>query len=538
MGKKVTRIAPNSTQCKAEEKPHLNVCAYARVSTGSKAQAESYAAQVEYYTKLIENNPVWNFAGIYADGGITGTKIGKRDEFREMIFQCEEGNINLILTKSITRFCRNTVDCIKTIRKLKAIGVGIYFEKEDINTLTEKSELLITVLSSIAQGESEDFSGNNRWGIIKRFTDGTFIIGMPAYGYENDENGNLIPNEEEAETVRFIFTSYLNGMGSYQIAKALNDRKIPTKRSAREWNEGAVKEMLRNQVYEGDMLYQKTYTAMVFPYEKKTNHGERNQYFIEDDHPAIISREQAQAVREITEFRRRTLHNAGEKGQNRYIFSSRIYCEECGSNFRRQKINIGTPHETIQWCCNRHIRQKELCSNKSIKEMFLHRAFVQMWNKLYTNQGAVLEPYAEALKKLPLGEEEKEQLDKIDNQISELSKQEHILNQVMGNGYMEPAIFMEKKNMVVHSLSLMKRKKAIMLGKQRNSRELAKTEQLIGLLKEKGKLLQEFEEPLFDMAVEMISITKGHDITFHLKNGLKLIEKGDEQDAVAYANRV
>lgn len=178
---------------------------------------------------------------MYADEGITGTKVKGRDDFKAMVAACEEGDIDLILTKSITRFARNTVECIQTIRKLKAIGVGIYFEKEGINTLTEASELMLTILASVAQGESEDFSGNNRWAIINRFENGTFIVGTPAYGYRKDEDGNLIIEETEAEVVRWIFEAYLNGMGAYVIAKMLNDHKIPTIRGSEKWQDSVVK---------------------------------------------------------------------------------------------------------------------------------------------------------------------------------------------------------------------------------------------------------------------------------------------------------
>ena len=272
MAKKVTVINAISESIHTQPQQRLKVCAYARVSTGSRAQAESYATQVEYYTEKIENNPLWEFAGVYADEGITGTKVKGRDDFKAMVAACEEGDIDLILTKSITRFARNTVECIQTIRKLKAIGVGIYFEKEGINTLTEASELMLTILASVAQGESEDFSGNNRWAIINRFENGTFIVGTPAYGYRKDEDGNLIIEETEAEVVRWIFEAYLNGMGAYVIAKMLNDHKIPTIRGSEKWQDSVVKNILMNPVYEGDALHQRTYTEKQFPFTRKVNY--------------------------------------------------------------------------------------------------------------------------------------------------------------------------------------------------------------------------------------------------------------------------
>ena len=278
MAKKVTVIKAAKAQKHTQEERRLKVCGYARVSTGSQAQATSYTAQVEYYTEKIESNPLWEFAGVYADEGISGTNVKHRDEFQMMISDCEDGNIDLILTKSITRFARNTVECIQTIRKLKEIGVGIYFEKENINTLSEKSELFITILASVAQGESENISSNNRWAIQKRFQDGTYIISTPAYGYGKDEDGNLVIIESEAETVRWIYESYLNGMGVYVIAKALNQKGIPTIRGAEKWQDGVIQDILKNPIYEVDMLQQRTYTETRFPFVRRVNNGQRNQY--------------------------------------------------------------------------------------------------------------------------------------------------------------------------------------------------------------------------------------------------------------------
>jgi len=338
------------------------VCGYARVSTGSKAQAESYATQVAYFTEKIENNPLWEFAGMYADEAATGTKVRGREEFQAMIEACENGEIDLILTKSVTRFARNTVECIQTIRKLKALGVGILFEKENINTLTEKSELMLSILSSIAQGESEDFSGNNRWAVEKRFQEGTFVIGTPAYGYKNDENGELVIVEEEAETVRWIFDAYLNGLGTYLIAKELNKKEIPTIRSGEKWCNRTIQEILTNPVYEGSRLQQRTYTESQFPFVRKANTGQRNQYLIEDDHEPIVTHEEAEAVRKIMEYRSRSLKMGGGKYKNRYLFSGRIICGECGevcSHIQprsREKKRGGA----AKWKCKNYIYQNHV----------------------------------------------------------------------------------------------------------------------------------------------------------------------------------
>lgn len=539
MAKKVTVINASLRTKDLTQRPKLKVCGYARVSTGSREQAESYATQVAYFTEKIENNPLWEFAGMYADEAATGTKVKGRDEFQAMIRACEDGDIDLILTKSVTRFARNTVECIQTIRKLKALGVGIQFEKENINTLTEKSELLLTILSSIAQGESEDFSGNNRWSIEKRFKDGTFIIGTPAYGYQNDEDGNLVIVEEEAETVRWIFEAYLNGLGTYMIAKELNKKGIPTIREGERWQDGAVRDILKNPVYEGNRLLQRTYTESHFPFVRRTNTGQRNRYLMEDAHAPIVTHEEAEAVKGIMEYRNRTLNMDGEKYKNRYLFSGRITCRECGSHFRRQKIYTEKPYEKIIWTCHRHVEDKNACPMKAVREDALQQAFTVMWNKLYTNQGIILEPLLKGLMELSADMPDTEELEQLDNDIQNLSEQSRILNQVMKKGYMDSALFMENNNRIIGRLTECRRKKTLISRKQKRTKEIVRTQQIIGLLAEQKKPLKDFDEKLFDLTVKEIRISKEHDITFCLHNGLELTEQeGGRADAVAYADRI
>lgn len=539
MAKKVTVISGTAGAKSIPERPKLKVCGYARVSTGNRAQAESYATQVEYYTRKIEENPLWEFAGVYADEAATGTKVKGRDEFQTMMEACEDGDIDLILTKSITRFARNTVECIQIIRRLKEIGVGIYFEKENLNTLTEKSELMLTLLASIAQGESEDFSGNNRWSIEKRFRDGTFIIGTPAYGYRKDEDGNLIIEESEAEVIRWIFEAYLNGLGTHVITKELNHREIPTIRESEKWQDSVVKEILKNPVYEGKRLQQKTYTETQFPYVRRKNTGQRNQYLITDAHPPIITHEEAEAVRSIMEYRSRTLNMDGEKYKNRYLFSNRILCEECGGSLRRQKVYIGKPYEKIIWTCHKHVEDKESCPMKAIREDVLQQAFLNMWNKLYTNQGTILEPLLKELNELAADRPDTEEIEKLDNEIQNLSEQSRILNQVMKKGYMDSALFMESNSQLARKLTECRRKKTLLSRKQRRTKEIVRTEQLISLFTGQEKPLKEFDEKLFDLTVKEIRVSREHDITFCLHNGLKLTEKGGgNTDAVAHANRI
>lgn len=523
--KKIRKIEPVHQKVILELQPKKRVCAYARVSTNSIDQQGSFHAQVDYYKKLIGKRDDWEYSGVYADEGISGTQIKKRDEFSQMIKDCEDGKIDMIITKSVTRFARNTVDSIKAIRKLKSLGIGIFFEKENINTLSEKSEMLLTILSSIAQGESETISTNNKWGIKKRFQDGTFILSTPSYGYTKDEDGELIINKEEAKIVRRIFTEYLNGKGSYLIAKGLNEDNIPTIKSAEEWQDSVVKEILQNPVYEGDLLLQKTYTTEVLPFERKVNKGELPQYFIENNHEPIITRKEGQLVRDIYEYRRKQmgLDDSG-KYQNRYEFSSRIICGKCGSTFRRQKIYIGKPYEKVQWCCIQHIRDINKCNMKAIREDIIKEAFLTMWNKLVSNYKDILYPLLESLKGLRTNEEQEEEMKELNNKIMELIEQSHILSRVVSKGYIDSAVFIERQNALTVEVEALKKKRNQLLDNNGFEKEIEGTLRLLDIIKYNPEIIEDYDEKLFVHTVDKIVIGKDYDIIFRLINNLELTE--------------
>lgn len=325
MEKKITKIEPVRKQEQQNAPMMKRVCAYCRVSTASGEQKHSLEAQIRYYTKLIQEKEHWIWAGIYADEAQSGTKLTHREQFLQMIQDCKKGKIDLILTKSITRFARNTVDSISTIRMLKDMGVEVYFEKEKISTFSEKSEQLLTILSSIAQSEAENISANSKWAVQRRFQNGTYKISTPAYGYEKDENGELVIKPEEAKVVRRIFEAYLGGKGCYTIAKELQEEGIPTIRNKGKWHEVVVQEILLNPVYEGNLIYQKTYSTSCLPFIRKRNHGTYPKYLITENHPPIITKEEAEAVRQIYEYRSQSAKNKAPS-LNRYVFSGRIRC--------------------------------------------------------------------------------------------------------------------------------------------------------------------------------------------------------------------
>ena len=277
----------------------LRVAAYCRVSTELEEQESSYEAQVEYYTRKIQETENWKLAGIYADDGKSATNTKKRDDFKAMIKDAEGGKIDMILTKSVSRFARNTVDSLLTIRKLKEKNVAVVFEKEGVNTLDGTGEILITILSSLAQEESRNISENTRWGVVRKFEKGKVIVNHNKFmGYTKNENGDLVIVPKEAEIVRLVFRLYLEGYSAGKIAKYLEEQKIKTATGLERWHDTVVLKMLRNEKYMGDALLQKTYTVDFMTKKKVMNKGIVPQYYVEDDHEAIIPKDLFYRVQE------------------------------------------------------------------------------------------------------------------------------------------------------------------------------------------------------------------------------------------------
>ena len=273
-----------------QEKNKRRVAAYARVSTNKESQQTSYEAQVRYYTDYIKKQADWSFAGMYAEEGVTGTSTRKRVEFQRMIDDAVAGNIDLIITKSVSRFARNTVDSLTAIRQLKEHGVECYFEKENIWTFDGKGELMLTIMSSLAQEESRSISENNKWSIGKRFERGEGMINTTRFmGYDKDETGDLVINKVEAKIVRRIFEMYLSGEGCHRIAKILNDEGIKTITGSK-WHSSTIKGMLINEKYKGDFHIQKYYTPEGKRNHTVKNNGEVKSFYVSENHPAIVSR--------------------------------------------------------------------------------------------------------------------------------------------------------------------------------------------------------------------------------------------------------
>ncbi|MDD6880026.1 MAG: recombinase family protein [Firmicutes bacterium] len=368
------------------------VCAYARVSTSQDEQTNSYEAQVNYYTEHIKSNPEWEFAGIYSDEGITGTSISKRAGFQRMISDALAGKIDLILTKSVSRFARNTVDSLTTVRKLRDKGIEVYFEKENIYTLDSKGELLLTILSSISQQESVNISQNVAWGKRKSFADGKVSFAYSSFlGYDMGPDGKLYIVEEQAEIVRRIYNEYLLGYPVDYIRKRLTADGVPTPMGKKEWQSCVVRNILTNEKYIGDSILQKTFSVDVLTKKKKKNEGELPQYYIENNHPPIISREMFEMVREEMERRK-------ENGQMVYVshFSGRIQCGQCGHYYGRKVWHSNSPYRCFHWHCNNKF-EGQVCSTPTIKEKAIEECFVKAFNELFQKKDEILDNYKKSI---------------------------------------------------------------------------------------------------------------------------------------------
>ena len=348
--KKVTKIEgiPKISAFSDDITKKRRVAAYARVSTTAEEQETSLVAQREYFEEFIKEHKDWIFVDVYYDDGISGLSFRRREGFNRMINDALAGKIDLILTKSLSRFARNTVDTLTTIRKLKAANIEVYFEKENIYTFDSKGEFLITIMSSIAQEESRSISENVTWGTRKRFADGKYHVPYEVFlGYKKGSDGTLQVVEEEAKIVRLIYLLYLVGKSSFTISNTLDELGIPTPRNDGKWNKTTALSILSNEKYKGDALLQKTITVDFLTKKRKPNEGEITQYYITEAHDAIVSPEVFEIVQETLEYRKNTkLRYTGS-----YPLGGRIFCSSCGSFFGRKTLDKKRNSKEF-WRCN------------------------------------------------------------------------------------------------------------------------------------------------------------------------------------------
>ena len=352
------------------------VAAYARVSTDNEEQLTSYEAQIDYYTNYIKSRDDWEFVEVYPDEGITGTNTKKREQFKRMVADALAGKIDLIITKSVSRFARNTVDSLTTIRQLKEHNVEVYFEKENIWTFDSKGELLLTIMSSLAQEESRSISENCTWGQRKRFADGKVTVPFKRFlGYDKGPDGNLVVNPEQAKLVQRIYGMFLLGKSPFQIASTLTEEGIPSPGGKPTWNASNIRSILTNEKYKGDALLQKSYTVDFLTKKKKVNEGEIPQYYVRDNHEAIIDPETFEMVQAMMATR--------TKGKNRRscvsVFSSRIMCADCGSWYGPKVWHSNDAYRKVIWQCNHKFDGKQ-CATPTLTEDEIREHFLRAAN--------------------------------------------------------------------------------------------------------------------------------------------------------------
>lgn len=502
-----------------QEPKKLRTAAYARVSSDLEDQKNSFLVQMDYYKQYIKRNPDMEFVDMYADEGITGTSKEKRTDFLRMIADCKDGKIDLILTKSVSRFARNTYDCISTVRELKKYGVNVVFEENELDTRRLSTESELIAIASIAQEESVSISKNQKIAVKIRMKNGTYKQGTAPYGY-SVKNGVFTIIPEQAEIVQLIFNAYKEGKSMRKIAEELTEMEIPKADNTTDWCTNHIRYILTNVRYKGDALYQKSYTTD-FPFKTRLNRGELDMYYTRDASPPIISEELFDKVNALIKNQSERYYGDGTTKTIIYPLSVKIYCANCNSTYRRKKSS--SPH----WVCRNHDLNSNKCTNPQISEKKVYRAFIRVYNRLVKNKEIIL---IKMLNELKLLKERKMsnqyEVHNITEEIAKLTKQVLVINKLQAQGYIEPASYHERLNEINSEiLSLSKEKKSLM-GKDECDIAIKNTAAIISIIDKKGAI-SSFNKHTFEAIVERI-IAKNNMLTFKLINGMKITVDAEE----------
>lgn len=494
----------------------LRVAAYARVSSDSEDQLHSFAAQNAYFTELITSNPEWEFVDVYADEGITGTSMEKRDDFQRLLKDCRRGRIDKILTKSTTRFARNTSESLMTVRELRDLGIGVCFEEQGIDTAQMSGELLTAIFSMLAQKESETISENIRWTYQKNMKKGRFITCKAPFGYRLAGRGLEII-EAEAEIVRLIFHRYLIGYSMEDIAKEITRYGIPTRDKTPYWQTTSIQYILHNEKYAGDSLAQKTYTTRTLPHRKMRNRGKYDQYFMPDSHPAIVEREVFERTQVLLKRKGAAIH---PKSGITYPWTGTVICGACGSVFKRKKCGDSAAY----WVCRRHDRTPEKCRTTRIPETEFENAFLRLYYKLRNYGIPVLTQLRTDLQTAQDGKL-LWSLDivELNKQIADIVRQERLLAQLKQQGLVDPDIYIARGNTLAEQLRTAKLEKERLLDAEEDE-AIRQTQALLEALEKGPEFLDAFDGELFRELVEKIVVESSECLRFRLINGLELTE--------------
>lgn len=485
----------------------LRVAAYARVSSNSEDQKHSFAAQNAYYSKLITDNPDWELADIYADQGITGTSIDKRDDFLRMMEDCRKGRIDRILVKSSSRFARNAKESLEAVRELAALGVSVCFEEQNIDTAQVSGEVLIAIFAALAQRESEAISKRRRWSYQVQMKKGQFNTCQAPIGYRLDGRElEVIP--EEAKVVQRIFREYLSGRNSRELARMLNEENV----LGLDWKYNTIDYILQNERYAGNALLQKRYTTDTLPFCLKKNRGERPQYFVEDINEAIVSQkifDKAQALRRERRVAQGQMHNK---------VSQHMRCS-CGSPIRAKQVR-----DRWYWVCCWH-DERHTCPLMPIPEEEVEQAFLRLYYRLKHYGSAILTQLISDLHAAKTGSLLwSENIVEINKQISDIASQERLLTQLKQQGSVDPDIFISRGNLLAERRRELKLQKERIL-RSEEDHSIQQTQDMLDVLESGPDWLDDFDEQLFSDLVEKIVVVDNEKLCFRLLNGLEVTEK-------------
>lgn len=496
------------------------VAGYARVSTDSDEQFTSYEAQVDYYTHFIQSNPEWEFVEVYTDEGISGTNTKHRDGFNRMIQDALDGKIDLIVTKSVSRFTRNTVDSLVTIRKLKEHGVECYFEKESIYTFDGKGELLITIMSSLAQEESRSISENITWGQRKSFSDGKVHLAYKNFlGYERGEDGRPAIVEKEAAVVRLIYRLFLEGKTQGGICRYLEDLGLRSPSGKEKWSKTTITSILTNEKYKGDALLQKTFTVDFLQKKVKANEGEVPQYYVENSHPAIIEPDEWALVQ--TEFARRKAMGNTYSGKS--VLSAKLVCEDCGSFYGSKVWHSTDKYRRTIWRCNSKFDNEQQCTTPTLDEETVRRAFITAYNQLMRDRRQIVEDcelMRTALVDLAELDAEIERQQEETRVVAELVKaavQENASTAQSQDAYLQKYEALTKRYET--AAAELERLKGIRAERERQDQAMAL---FIRTLKKQPEVLDAWNDTIWTVMVEKVLVHKDGGLTFGFYNGSEI----------------
>ena len=493
------------------------VAAYARVSTEQDAQQNSYEAQIEFYTGYIQSKPEWEFVGVYADEGISGTSLKRRDGFNRMVDDAMHGKIDLILTKSISRFSRNTVDALTITRKLRSSGIDVFFEKEGISSMDPNAELIFTILCTTAQEESRSISENVRWGMQRSMEAGRINLPYKSFlGFEKGPDGLPKIVEEEAVVVREIYQLFLDGFSLNAVAERMMAEGHLTPRKKKQWTKDTVRRILTNEKYKGDARLQKTYTVDYLTKEIRVNHGERKQWYIHDSHDAIVSPETFELVQQ--ELKRRT----GRKGKfYDSPFTGKVICGDCGAFYGHRVWHSNSPYRRNIWLCNDKYANNSVCRPPRVTDNDLETAFITVVNRIIIEEDRFLSSFESNYIAL-IADTQPAELQKkvIMDEIAELNDQVEQLIHDNTKRMQDQIAYAQKFNALTEQLEK-KRIEADKLTQQISDLLIRKQNVNIYLegLRKVGDIFTDFEVSTWQALVDFVKVMANKTLEFHMRDG-------------------